>query len=336
MPSTIPASEDILHNVLLYLPFRDWFNVLISCKQLNRIGRIAFDPSHFFNYPIECASQSGKLSIVTHLLKDPRVDPSDNDNYSLRWAVKNGHSLVVVKLLKDERVLLNGFECLLDIVKESLTCNNDELAYSTYRLIRDTYGAAAIHSQLKDLLLLTSTKACTITLQEILQEDVDPSFQDNILLKETKSGAVAKILLKDPRIRLDHHIFSTRLANAVVTELLKDDRIDPSVNDYEIVRNNFNNSLDVLRALLKHPKVDPSANNNHLVKMALLSSAARCNMQELLLDTRVDPSVNDNEILRILCKNISKYELEIQWLLRDPRVDASIYEIEMQRHDMRG
>jgi hypothetical protein len=104
-PQQLPElPEDVLKIIFAYLPFRDWFNVMITCKKYNRLGRQIFDPSYKNNWPIIQASLLGYTTCVRYLLTDPRVDPTAQCNVAVRAACENGHMDVVKVLILDGRV----------------------------------------------------------------------------------------------------------------------------------------------------------------------------------------------------------------------------------------
>jgi ankyrin repeat protein len=186
------------------------------------------------------AAQSNHLDIVERLLQDARLDPSAFDeDFTLQWACANGHTHIVEKLLQDDRVTASErwvdrmfkpdqhtalFKAAsrghLQIVRKLVeTCylprgyvdiplqlaflsalkhNHIELAKQLQKYVHlsDFYKAA----------ILIVEKGQLEMLETLLQEDLDPSLQNNKLLRTAKKKGHKEIvtrLLLDPRVDSD-------------------------------------------------------------------------------------------------------------------------------------
>ena len=107
----------------------------------------------------------------------------------------------------------------------------------------------------------------------------------------------------------------------LLSRLLKDDKIDPSVNNNEAIRLACTRgNTEIIKLLLAHQKVDPSANDNEAIRYA--SEVGLPEVVKLLLaHAKVDPSEKDNEAIRYASANGCKEVVELLLALR--KVDPS-------------
>ena len=176
------------------------------------------DPLANDNRPIQIAELNNHLEVVKVLLQDHRADPSFEDNRLIKYACRSGDIELVRLLLQDPRVdpsvgqpyfvdnvplyeaCIGGFteivRLLLRHIRVSIECLSNNLHTACY-------GRGG-----PELVLL------------LLQAGADPSFHDNLALKQA---------CRD---------IGERVANpAVIRLLLSDPRVDPSVIDINIISN---------------------------------------------------------------------------------------------------
>ena len=155
----------------------------------------------------------------------------------------------------------------------------------------------------------------------------DPTINDNICIANPTDPDVLTILLQDPRVDPsinNNSAFKWACQNwivAVVERLLQDPRVDPSVNDnWALKEACTTGDHHIVELLLQDSRVDPSANDNLAIQNACCLKEVH--IAELLLqDPRVDPSANDNWAFTLAITNGHLEMVEI--LLRDPRVDPN-------------
>ncbi|KAJ3010639.1 UNVERIFIED_CONTAM: hypothetical protein HDU68_002043, partial [Siphonaria sp. JEL0065] len=131
--------------------------------------------------------------------------------------------------------------------------------------------------------------------------------------------------LKDERVdpSSDNYCIYEAAANGHVQVLklvLEDGRADPGNTDNAdcIHMASEGKHIEVVRLLLDDGRADPSENENAAV-IAACSKGSLDLVQLLLADARVDPSANDNEAINVACKG--GYLEIVNELLLDPRVD---------------
>jgi ankyrin repeat protein len=105
--------------------------------------------------------------------------------------------------------------------------------------------------------------------------------------------------------------------------LLKDPRIDPSVdNNFAIRHAAKRGHSQTVKILLQDSRVDPSADNNYAIQYSSWYGHEEV-VEMLLKDRRVDPSVDHNDAL--LRASDSGYKEIVEMLLKDRRVNPSAF-----------
>lgn len=137
----------------------------------------------------------------------------------------------------------------------------------------------------------------------------------------------------------------------VVKELLKDKRVDPSINsNYSLSEAVYNNFQDIVKELLKDPRVNPTDKNNssldiacelgHIEIVEILLEDERINdiyssfliacehgrtdvVRAMLNDERLNPSYYDNMAIQHACciDNVEVVRLLLESGKVDPKVD---------------
>lgn len=138
---------------------------------------------------------------------------------------------------------------------------------------------------------------------------LDPSFDDNFLIKEASKGGYAEIvgiLLSDSRVdptvenNLPIRVAVENSRLETVKLLLNDERVNAGAdNNFSIniaIRYNF---TKITLLLLSNPNVDPSTVNN------VYESIKNCNidiLSALIADSRVNPGIQEDKALEKACK----------------------------------
>ena len=229
------------------------------------------DPTFNENYAIRYASGCGHFAVLDRLLQEENVDPSAQDNFAIRNASYCKHHDVVFRLLQDNKLVLNGF-----------TENNRQNAF---------YYACKLGN--------------VSIVDELLQEDVDPSYFSNFAIRLASQGHVSVVdrLLQDKRVQpadcSNEAIQNAIMSNyvAVVDILLHDitNRGSPPYTTMNINRAFqiacSRGHIAVVDRLLQEPtnRVDPSANNNEPIQNAIMYGHDSI-AEKLLQDPRVDLS----------------------------------------------
>lgn len=201
------------------------------------------DPADDYNNSIRVAAMMGKENIVRMLLKDPRVDPSDDDNAPIVAACSNGWINVVKILLEDPRV-----------------DPSDDNNYCIKIAARKSY-----HDLVE--LLFTDTR-------------VDPSCDNNypirIAVQQGSLPAFIRLIAQHPKVDVnaDNGYCLAHACQNVRTRIidtLLQCGADPSIN------NNFALKLAtcidekwIVSRLLKDPRVDSTVDNYYPIKYAAM------------------------------------------------------------------
>ena len=178
-------------------------------------------------------------------------------------------------------------------------------------------------------------------IQEILQNSatkIDRETATSALLMAAGKGNVRVLdaLLKDSRFAPttltesdDRYLWGFAIRGNqpnVVSLLLKDGRIDPSIkNNYPIQLAAREGKQDIFELLIKDPRVDPSDIDNYALKGAIFHNndgQTRNIIWMLLNDQRVDPSAGHNIILKHSLFNAD--DAITKKILKDPRVDPNV------------
>jgi hypothetical protein len=167
---------------------------------------------------------------------------------------------------------------------------------------------------------------------------VDPSIPNNLpILNAVQKDNYEMVdkLLNDVRVNVNH----TVLINAghcginIISRLLKDPRINPTINN-----NNFiimfasRGRLDVVNLLLADSRVNPADQHNKAIFSTAINGHARI-VQRLLEDPRVDPTDLDNRAIKeaiakrasVCLRYTPNLDQTINILMSDPRVNATFH-----------
>src|SRR5689334_15509579 len=96
--------KDVLVFLFSFLPFKDWFSILCTCKRFRDVGIENFDASYDNNKPLIRSCILNRKKCVKQLLRNKFVDPSADRNFVLKWATNHNHWDIFEQVLKDKRV----------------------------------------------------------------------------------------------------------------------------------------------------------------------------------------------------------------------------------------
>jgi hypothetical protein len=211
-------------------------NKVEDVKKLLKDPRV--DPSASNNEAIRNACYLGHLEIVKLLLKDPRVDPSAYNNEAIRNACKNGHLEIVKLLLVDPRV----DPSVSADISSRLSMENGHI---------DVVKILLEHPKVNpNNLILTAVEKGSVEMVKLLlsKENIDPSFNNNICLKQAVRYDfvdVLILLLRDRRIDPTNmgkdfppsHILWSAMdwgSKECLKRLIRDPRLNKTINSSEI------------------------------------------------------------------------------------------------------
>ncbi|KAJ3071177.1 hypothetical protein HDU98_005694 [Podochytrium sp. JEL0797] len=182
---------------------------------------------------VSTLAQHARFDELLKILADPSIDPSLNESAALLFAVSHGHVNAVMHLLADPRI--KGKEN--DVFLGAIQLSHFELVH---RLLEsDRVDPSAENNVAIQMVAMSGD----VDLCRMLLADprVDPSDDGNTALREAvlyNRLPIVELLLQHPRVRPG----ARNLADAVdcgyvegVRLLLKDGRVDPSLNDNEVV-----------------------------------------------------------------------------------------------------
>ena len=264
---------------------------------------------------ISLAAKNGHTEVVKTLLKDKRVDLDYKNLYyhdtPVSLASKNGHWSIVNILLDDDRVNSNieGMKAVGQAAKigdekmVSKLLKNKRIDPKTW-----IYPPGSIYNSP----LVVASERGHMSVVDILLKDprVDPGIQYSAIIKiAARQGnyLLVKALLKDHRVNPNSYgKFKPALIGAlehrhmhVVDILLKDPRVDPSIQNNDAIQIAAEKrNIPAIRILLKDSRVNPTVNNNHAIRHALKNShfdVARI----LLEDKRVSDSVWEDDTIQL-------------------------------------
>jgi len=182
-----------------------------------------------------------------------------------------------------------------------------------------------------------------LTLDDVKNSILDPSFDNNLLIsKSSELGytEIVKYLLKDSRVDPRGPLnWAIRKSSSnghleIVKLLLLDGRANPGyLNNDAISWAASHGHTEVVRELLKDPRVDPSILRNGPILSA--SHTGNIEMMRILLkDPRVDPSVDNNYIIKCIPKNLNNYEDIVRLLIKHPKVRKGLSKEDIERYEL--
>ena len=241
------------------------FHALIL-REVQRLvqSKSVVDLSKDDNYIIRNASKHGNTELVRFLLLQDTVNPAANRNEAIRLASEYGHEDVVKLLLEHSEK-----DERIDPGAE----NNEAIRAAS------DYG----HEDVVKILLEHGEN----------DKRIDPAANNNEAIKLVcgKEIGIGGIKWKKLKRNLN-----------VIGLLLKDKRVDPSVEDDLAIRTAADEgAADIVKLLLKDERVNPAAKNNEAFRQAVRyghEDTVKILLERSKEDKRIDPGANNNEAFR--------------------------------------
>lgn len=309
----------------IYRPFDTVPSDILSCI----FWYIPYKKANWINILITCK----RFLTIGRKVFDPRV----KDNSAIHHACKNGYTNLLCDLLKDSRIDPNcyfkGDVYQTQPLDLAIDCNEPEI-------VRLLLADPRLKLECNKMGVHPINRAANVGRLEITK----------MLLADTRL---------DPNMDLTKlciDVYDTHSYYDVALELLKDHRVDPSVNNssffihachngpLEIVRALLSDKrvdcctfvceglvkacesgrTDIISELLKEPRIDPT-----VCQEKCLSAAVRYNrpwtMAVLLHDPRIDPTIKDNWIIREVEQYRLRYDYRVIYklLMEHPKVSST-------------
>ncbi|KAJ3317310.1 hypothetical protein HDV06_001710 [Boothiomyces sp. JEL0866] len=180
------------------------------------------DPTAMNNAAIRMASSNGHYNVVKFLLKNPKINPAAVHNYALRKACQNGHSKVVELLLTDDRVQPSSHR--YQAIKNCLENKNQNLC-----------------------------------LKLLLDRRVDLHFENNYCLyKASEYGFIEIYKLYTNNIKSNSFCLkiAAQYGHLALVKLILEGEVDPTINDYEIIRHALaNGDMEIFKLLIQDKRI---------------------------------------------------------------------------------
>lgn len=320
-------------------------------KQVKFTGQNRFRSNH----AIEYACKNGHLHVVQYLLNYEHIDPSVNSEYPLRVSCMRGHKHIVFELFNSGRVdptIDEGKDGCLNWNKTFILQMN-ALQLSVYQGHIEIFDLFFSSPKIIDYMLDDSSRSnvaiylLSIAIRkkhiEIAKKilnvpKLDITLENNIVFFtacEVDSLPIVHYLLGDVRMDPDVDLRYRGISEAikynhskVITEIVKEGKIDPSVqNNYIIYYACKIGNLELVVELLKDKRIDPCNPNDMITPLGIACEKGHLEIvKELLKDKRVDPAEMDNIAIRRAC-TYGNLQV-VKELLKDKRVDPSALENE--------
>jgi ankyrin repeat protein len=202
----------------------------------------------------------GNLEMVKFLLENTSIDPSINDNAALTNAVYKNKTEIVRLLINDPRVKL--------VNSNNITCD------------KAPFYSGTMNNEIFKIL--------------VKDMQFDPSSEHYISSVISNNNIeIIKTLLQDPNIDMCKKYLSYAVYNnslEIAKLLLTDSRIDLSFDNEMIINVSAKGNTEIVELLLKDPRVDPTVNDNEPLKSAV--KLGHYDIIKLLLnDPRVNPII---------------------------------------------
>ncbi len=327
------------------------FNVLMKNESLDRQALF------------QCVVKRGLVNKIKILMQDKRVNPAAKDNETIITAVQNNHLDVINVLLADKRVnpAAQNNQAIRDaptggIAKRLLADKrvdpterdhlvNEENAldtaimYHKVDVVKTLLADARVRKQLKedpdlslviegsDMMKPEASEKENAAILKLLLEHIDPSWSNQWAIRAVQTPSQLKVLLADPRVdpsvNNQEVLFSHYKRFGEVKTGLKN--IKPTQDYLRKSHIHTRTSLlERIKLLLNNSRVDPSARNNTLIHHAASAQGDVDIVKILLKDKRVDPTVNSNSAIALASKN--GHIDVVRLLLSDVRVDPTSYD----------
>lgn len=147
----------------------------------------------------------------------------------------------------------------------------------------------------------------------VVDKQMDPNDNTNIVLRTAccyNSPPIVEFLLSCPNIDPTYsdgmfNIVVSRNHQEIVSLLLQDSRIDPSIDDNQAIKTAAKNGyLEIVKLLLQDPRVDPCADNNYALYYAEQNGHTEI-AQLIRQDKRYhDTSIRINQQVTLLFANV--------------------------------
>jgi len=178
----------------------DWRTIFLVSSHWNQLACVIYRPSCYHSIGLRNAVRNGNVPLVKRLLQDPLIDPSAMHSESLQLAAKSGN-MAIVRLLLDAGV-----------------DPSDDFNFAI------TWASLHGHPQV---------------VKRLLEDPrVDPSSGNNRALTFAIIHGhldIVQLLLKDPRTAApngNHICWAVSNGHShILRELLKDERINPCIDD---------------------------------------------------------------------------------------------------------
>jgi hypothetical protein len=251
------------------------------------------DFGHDFHYGVlYLFISNGFYELSKILLSDPRVDLMVHEAHPFR----QDNTLLKACLFRGNRygVGYDMLELVLSQPKFSIARTKHRLFITLFDVLHDK------DSQQNVLKFLFNHPVC------------NPSGKFQDVQNFTRAHVVEYLMdWYDPEVLW---IECVDAFSSLVLELLKNPKIDPSINgNYAILQLTKNPDLDIMEALIRDPRVDPTVDSNRpILNVAESCRIDSCDVLKLFIEKRnVDPRGNHSEVLKIACRGSSRYRMDV-------------------------
>jgi len=223
---------------LIELDYDEILEFMIQNLLKDPLSIIYSEMSDLIEYPLFGfihACEHNSLKCVRMFLENPKLDPSENDNYALKTTIQNKRMKLLKLLLEDDRIKIDDEREDLLI----LGVKDDDL-----KLVKIALGAGKKKLEGADAFIYACQLNRIDALRLILKYTLaNPGVNSNFALQES--------------IKFGHL--------DIVKNLLKDKRVDPSAENYKLIKWFFSNKNkqkmgreeyeEIIKLLKLHPKL---------------------------------------------------------------------------------
>lgn len=237
---------------------------------------------------IRHAARTNQLRVVKYFLR--MLSPSLTvRGYSLEYAAEGGYLDMVRLLLADSRVSIDN--PLLAAVKY----NRDEMVSFLLQDERTSTGAQLLNA------FATAVRLGKLEFAKLMfaHPRLDLSERGSVILIDSKTAAITRLLLSDPRVFVSKEAIYTAIRDEkhdILSLLLARARGNVRQFSAEFI-NMALNDIETLKVLLSDPRIDPHMDGGEAlvwsVKLGVLENV------ELLFPLSEDPKTNAAELLPI-------------------------------------
>lgn len=152
----------------------DRFNVMLTCRLFNDVGRQVFSSNVDVNVMMKKASVLGNTQCVRLLLTHRNTDPTFENNCAFFYAMHNGDFDTIIQLLNDSRVnpsicTLNPFSMIIGMKRNHKSCILKALL-SDARIDPSQFNNIALRTALR---VQDYETACEILSHEKVSQNID-------------------------------------------------------------------------------------------------------------------------------------------------------------------